>query len=48
MDPAEEDWDGHKEGVNEISYGGTFSDAALSLATVQKNSYLRQLAEHRP
>ena len=31
MDPAEEDWEGHKEGANEISHGGTFSDAAPAL-----------------
>ena len=32
MDPAEEDWEGYKEGVNEITPGGTFSDAALGLS----------------
>ena len=31
MDPAEEDWEGHEEGANEITPGGTFSNAALAL-----------------
>ena len=31
MDLAEEDWESHQEGANEISPGGTFSDSALAL-----------------
>ena len=31
MDLAEEDWEGHEEGANEISPGGTFSYVALAL-----------------
>ena len=31
MDPAEEDWEGHEEGANKITPGGTFSNAALAL-----------------
>ena len=32
MDLAEEDWEGHEEGANEISPGGTFSYVALALS----------------
>ena len=32
MDLAEEDWEGHEEGSNEITHGGIFSDAALALS----------------
>ena len=31
MDPDEEDWEGHKEGANEITPSGTFSNTALAL-----------------
>ena len=31
MDLAEEDWEGHEEGANEISPGRTFSYVALAL-----------------
>ena len=31
MDLAEEDWEGHEEGANKISPGGTFSYMALAL-----------------
>ena len=31
MGPAEEDWEGHEEGANEITPGGTFSNASLAL-----------------
>ena len=32
MDPAEEDWEGHDEGSNEITPRGIFSNVALALS----------------
>ena len=32
MDLAEEDWEGHEEGSNDITHSGIFSDAALVLS----------------
>ena len=36
MDLAEEDWEGHEEGANEITPNGIFSDAALALSLEKK------------